>query len=547
MNGVECNYEYTDPFKKLFPHGSHSYSGEELDLTYRAALEISRVGELAVTIPDLSKGRTEKAKPIPRSSPKDVLSRYEKLLHAYSNLSTNSREDDGADRNFIQILIKYRSTADAKKFPMGYVFRKSPQWIDSFEGRITFLKAKTDSAESVIDTLLLQDEPAQCAYTVNHTGGSLRDIDGVRCWVPCIDSLDQRQVFDISITTPRSFRILCVGKRLSSVKAESSIKKIKTNGEMSQKLIPRKITRFFTPDRISAMSVGFFIGHVETYKMSLYKVRSRFWVAKGLADFCGRGHIQWRRQKEQEIDEKKKRQQAALVAKKKDAKLPPTGDSEFNQNTLSSGIAGIPRKITSSERTEDTQRVVKRPRADSNLDDDPYAVNDDQPIVKNLNRGAVESESLQKAEMIKSTTEDTKVNPLLPPTLAVPTNSFYSSGQQIGAAIQMIPELMGYGMEKASSRSRKRKLPSDSPKPKLEPPLEEIDVVEAASLRRLYHLLVHHSTLGIDMALRHIHKFIGRKFNYEEMTFVFIPNLGEVSMSYDGFALLDASLLHNEE
>jgi hypothetical protein len=50
-------------------------------------------------------------------------------------------------------------------------------------------------------------------------------------------------------------------------------------------MIPMKISRFFTANRIPAMSVGFFIGRIESYSMSLYKVKARIWVAKGLNDF----------------------------------------------------------------------------------------------------------------------------------------------------------------------------------------------------------------------------------------------------------------------
>ena len=40
-----------------------------------------------------------------------------------------------------------------------------------------------------------------CIYSTNGSNiGCLRNIDGIRCWMPCIDSPDQRSIYDMTIS-----------------------------------------------------------------------------------------------------------------------------------------------------------------------------------------------------------------------------------------------------------------------------------------------------------------------------------------------------------
>jgi hypothetical protein len=47
--------------------------------------------------------------------------------------------------------------------------------------------------------------------------------------------------------------------------------------------------------------------------------------------------------------------------------------------------------------------------------------------------------------------------------------------------------------------------------------------------------------------MKHIHKFVGHCFDHDVYTQVYIHGLEEQMCAFDGFALVDASLLHSEE
>lgn len=126
----------------------------------------------------------------------------------------------------------------------------------------------------------------QCIHTASASCGTLRDLDGVRCWLPCIDALDQRLVFDVRIKAPRTWRIACCGKKISTYLLPI-YKPTSTETAAAESVVldeRKKISRFFTPYRIPAVNVGFFMGRVEMHKMPLYRLRSRIWVATGLQD-----------------------------------------------------------------------------------------------------------------------------------------------------------------------------------------------------------------------------------------------------------------------
>ena len=82
MNGTECDYVHNDPLKQLSYDSSTraKFLGEEADVNYRAALEISRTGELSLRIPEELPPVIAKPRPLPRGVPSDVSVRYDKLL-----------------------------------------------------------------------------------------------------------------------------------------------------------------------------------------------------------------------------------------------------------------------------------------------------------------------------------------------------------------------------------------------------------------------------------------------------------------------------------
>ena len=89
MNGTDCAFMHNDPLKQLsydVPMRS-KFLGEEADVNYRAALEVSRTGELSVQIPDNLPSIIDKPDPLPRGVPKDVTAQYEKLLKVHHLIS----------------------------------------------------------------------------------------------------------------------------------------------------------------------------------------------------------------------------------------------------------------------------------------------------------------------------------------------------------------------------------------------------------------------------------------------------------------------------
>jgi len=71
----------------------------------------------------------------------------------------------------------------------------------------------------------------------------------------------------------------------------------------------------------------------------------------------------------------------------------------------------------------------------------------------------------------------------------------------------------------------------------------ESDIMKAEqNLRggRLYREHVRHSTLGLDLAMRLIHKHTQRRYEHPQYTQIFVYGLEEDSLSFDGFSLIDA-------
>jgi hypothetical protein len=71
----------------------------------------------------------------------------------------------------------------------------------------------------------------------------------------------------------------------------------------------------------------------------------------------------------------------------------------------------------------------------------------------------------------------------------------------------------------------------------------------------LYVEEVRHTTLGLDLGMRIIHRLVGRKYDQQVYSQIFVPglttNVGKGicghSLSFDGFSLVDGSILHTNE
>ena len=149
--------------------------------------------------------------------------------------------------------------------------------------------------------------PAACSvYSTGGGVGTLRDLDSVRCWLPCLDSPDQRAIFDITLHYPSHMHVMTSGKKISTSLSTvpPSIKKLRgtrrgsrtgsaepskrdmavcsniiphehcfstytqrcggQSASLKTGVIQREISssRFFSVTRLPAMSIGFFIGQV---------------------------------------------------------------------------------------------------------------------------------------------------------------------------------------------------------------------------------------------------------------------------------------------
>ena len=85
MNGAECDFMHNDPLRQLCYDVStrNRFLGEEMDVNYRAALEVSRTGELSLRIPDDLPTNIIRPRSLPAGAPEDVKIRFEKLMKVF--------------------------------------------------------------------------------------------------------------------------------------------------------------------------------------------------------------------------------------------------------------------------------------------------------------------------------------------------------------------------------------------------------------------------------------------------------------------------------
>jgi len=115
--------------------------------------------------------------------------------------------------------------------------------------------------------------------------GLFSNPDGIRCWMPCIDSPEQRTHFDISITAPAVMSVACTGKLTSVTDYAEDVTPPppsdpdanNSNGNILQHM---KTSRFVTETAIPPMSVGLFVGYVDAkFSMPLYRCTGHIWTA----------------------------------------------------------------------------------------------------------------------------------------------------------------------------------------------------------------------------------------------------------------------------
>eukprot|EP01031_Cornospumella_fuschlensis_P037875 gene37875-46009_t len=267
VNNVQAQYVRKDGLRNLSGFTKKKmYSGLDMDLSYRAALEISREGELEITVPSLESAQTLPPKPIPRASSKTVIQHYDRVLRQFRQL-TAPREsvydlpEDMKDTStqLLQVKIRYALTSGSGGVSCpSLVFRRQTPLVKQMD--------RGAKKSSVV-----------CVYTSINTSTTIHSPDNIRCWLPVLDFADQQCVYDLSISVMKNYNVVCAGTKLPFPKVAPSTPKTK-----------KRVHRFFTAP-LPAFQLGFFVGRSETYKMALYRVRGKVWVATGLVDYLSRG------------------------------------------------------------------------------------------------------------------------------------------------------------------------------------------------------------------------------------------------------------------
>lgn len=416
------------------------------------------LGELRITVPSFEdKAPTfYPVNKIPKGSPKDISSRCEALQGLLASLKAKTSksfsehkasmedEDDNVFSNIInrqpandngkllQIRISY--VLEKKKGPppaAGYIFQRPKHVGDE--------NSSSHEYESI-------HQKAVCAYSLSGAKPErcLDEIDGVRCWLPCIDHLEQRAVFDITIHAPRDRDlVLCSGKRLSMsnrlIEHMKLRKLLETVDDVESLMfhedfprdevssppiygtdekIPYTSTRFFSATRIPAKVVGFFVGSAESYQMPLYRCRGHIYFAHDIVD----------------------NYRDSIVT-----------TSQFNRS--------------------------------------------------------VDPEMIRLSNMASSMELDT-------------------------------------GSKSVDIRAKRRKVSFSH---QVEGISQRDDGSTAKQFQApFYEQLIRHSLLGFDLALRFIHKMLGRRYHYDFFAIVYIPDLAFDFVSYDGFVFINAKHLHDQ-
>ena len=504
-------------------------------------------------IPQLSSNsiaHTTPPRTIPRHCSKEVQERFKNIVSLYRNLTEirdygndNDLDVDGDGEStakpcyMLQVQIEYRlDKPDTGKFSSGYIVRNKPSFASIFAKTVPVPRGEhvvQHSASSI------------CAYsTVSQSEQySGRDIDGVRCWLPCIDALDQRLVFDISLKTPRKCSVLCSGERVSTMKVPRS--------EIFP--LPMKITRFFTPTRIAAGSIGYFIGSVESYNMPLYKVNGKFWVTTGFRDFTlapektprkkvdtsGTGNSPRSSSKKMEkVSISKKRAfsstaDAAVVDPsttvpstiRNPSSADPVAVSEPVQSDGTVAAKDISLKLNPDNDAE--ERETKRQRMNSIDAITEYDVDKILNVSNTYTPLEEDSKEVTQIPVVQQANTTTTAD-VVKDSASHDTEG--KRNQKLTRNIRPHPEPHDSGDEDDHA--------FDDP---------DADAEMARAPSKLYAAMVNHSSLGLDMAIRRLHKFVEKKFSYTHFTFVYVHDLGCDFMSFDGFALINAKFLSRSD
>ncbi len=512
VNNKPAPFDQRDPLSRLDPHRTqHNFSCVELDAHFRGALELSNEGELRIVIPTDSKSQSlPSLQPLPDNAPTDVVQAFRRLEALRVALGPDRLQSQGSQPP--SELLMQVEVEDGPGSETAGGFRQLLQVQIFYElqcgemkssrsfggGGVTFRRSAEDESALEQDRLRTElgsmrraaiSEPT-CAYTLGPgAGGSLRDPDGVRFWLPCLDVLDQRCIFDLSFIAPSSCCVISSGKRVSVMpalsaginSARASTFAVPTNvSSRVTVMATRQCSRFVSAVRLPAAALGFFVGRCETYRMGLYRTNSRVWVATGLADTIGGGGSR-------NIDYRN----SALA-------------SDAPTSAATSGGGQVPLRVPTLQQAKMNQAPGVRARSGSasSVDSASDTMSEDgpEPSSKRARRGSFDG------RRSRSNSVPEALKPVAQSTPKVALNAVTGASERLRPRSS---SLGGESVEKSASwRAFSVPVGRASQPTRTEQSMRTSD----DGAQPLYEVLVRHTTLGLDLATRLLHKFSGHLY-----------------------------------
>lgn len=229
VNDTQVSYRYLDAMSTL---KATAFKFENVDMDYRLALEISHGGELEIELPqDIGRLDVSSINTHEDDASRDKLGMMSDFLFKMSE-------------GLLALKISVHYSLDSPT--LGLVVRKS-----------------SDGAVLGIHSL----------YGGGLSTSLLHNVDGVRCWLPCVDRIDQRTVFDISIKTPQAYAVICSGRKISELTLMNTSEFADTaKSPYSVESVEDKyytIRRFLSLTGIPVYSLGIFVGKVVVFELPL--------------------------------------------------------------------------------------------------------------------------------------------------------------------------------------------------------------------------------------------------------------------------------------
>ena len=249
VNNVSTCHRLVDPLERLVLETEEErFSGRHVDALLRASLEVSRQGELQIDIPsELSADYGVGVDALP-----EISDRRQSLRAFVANIQRRITEVNGTKSSDA-------SLAKEENVVVGEELKE-----ERFPVRVAQIKIKYTLPLNEC-TIGLGVRPSIGEVFSLSGSDLLFDVDGVRCWLPCLDCPNRgRACFDITLRTSQASDIIASGKCIRTEIISTAVKS----------------TRFVTECAIPPFALGFFVGSAEKYTYPLYKTRGAIWVRK---------------------------------------------------------------------------------------------------------------------------------------------------------------------------------------------------------------------------------------------------------------------------